>query len=524
MQARREVITAQLVARERKVREAVGAVDDHRNPARAPERADVGDGQHLARQVDDVTDEDQARARGDALGVAAHDVRGVSDRCREREAHELERAEGVLQRLFGVQSLSPATKCRWKDLDDIVAQGREFFAPEVADKRFAVRARRTTGHPKLPFASPDIERALGSALIEGAAGVDLDNPEVTAGVEVHTREVYFYARNLSGPGGLPMGVEGRALSLISGGFDSAVASWEVWKRGVGLDFVFFNLGGAEHERGATAVLEKLTRDWAYGDWPRLYTIDLRPQVEQLQAEVAPRYWQLALKALMYKAAAALAVELRRPALVTGEAIGQVSSQTLPNLVLLDGVVDVPVFRPLLTWNKEQIVAAARSIGSYDLSATVPEFCALAANHAMTRGKQRKFEEMLELLANMDWQQAVAERSVSEPRMPATVPTSPGALSVDALPEGATFVDLRKPDDFAAWHWPEALNLEYFKALKVYGSVDPSQTYVLYCEVGLKSAHLAELLRAEGVEAFHVPAGVSALRRVQERAAAHSTGS
>lgn len=429
------------------------------------------------------------------------------------------RAEPVLRRIFGLQSLSPATLYAWKDLDDIVARGKEFFGSEVAGKRFAVRARRTTGHPGLPFASPDIERALGAALFEGSAGVDLDHPEVTAGVEVHTREVYFYARHSSGAGGLPMGIEGRALSLISGGFDSAVASWEAWKRGVGLDFVFFNLGGAAHERGVVAVLEQLTRDWGYGDWPRLYSIDLRPQVERIQADVKPRYWQLALKALMYRAAAALAEELRLPALVTGEAIGQVSSQTLPNLVLLDGVVETPVLRPLLTWNKEQILAAARHIGSYDLSATVPEFCALAAHHAMTRGKKWHFEEVLAALDDMAMSQAVAERTVREPRMPEGIPETPGALTIEELPDDATFVDLRRAEDFGAWHWPGALNLEYFDALKAYRSIDRDKNYVLYCEVGLKSAHLAELMRAEGVEAHHVPAGVNALRRAAESALA-----
>jgi len=424
------------------------------------------------------------------------------------------RSEPILRRMFGVQSLSPAVLRRWQDLDDIVAQGAEFFAPEVAGKKFAVRARRTSGHPRLPFDSPDIERALGAALIDGAAGVDLKHPEVTAGVEVHAREVYLYARHVSAPGGLPMGVEGRALALISGGFDSAVAAWEAWKRGVALDFVFFNLGGREHERGVMEVTERLTCDWAYGDWPQLYSVDLRPTVERIQAAVKPRYWQLALKGAMYRAASALAEELGLPALVTGEALGQVSSQTLPNLALLDGVVETPVLRPLVTWNKEQIVATARAIGTYELSATVPEFCALEANQAMTRGKKEPFERELAALDAAALARAVAERTVHEPRLPEGGRDTPGGLTVDELPPEATFVDLRNPRDYQAWHWPGALNLEYFKALKAYPSVDRTKTYVLYCEVGLKSAHLAELMRAEGVEAHHVPAGVSALRRAE----------
>ena len=207
-----------------------------------------------------------------------------------------------------------------------------------------------------------------------------------------------------------------------------------------------------------------------------------------------------------------------PALVTGEALGQVSSQTLPNLVLLDSVVEISVLRPLLTWNKEDIVAAARRIGTYEQSARVPEFCALAAHHAMTRGRKKPFAVVLAALDEAALRQAVAARTVREPRMPAGVVESPGALTVDELPSDATFVDLRRAEDFRTWHWPGALNLEYFHALKAYRSVDRGQRYVLYCEVGLKSAHLAELLRAEGVEAHHVPAGVNALRRVRRAAA------
>lgn len=423
----------------------------------------------------------------------------------------------ILRRVFGLQSVSPAIVRPWTDLDDIVARAAEFFTPAVHGRRFAVRARRTTGQPRLPFDSPAIERAVGAALLDVSGGVDLDHPEITAGIEVHTERVYLYTEKLAGAGGLPMGIEGRALALVSGGFDSAVAAWQAWKRGVSLDFVFFNLGGREHVRGAVSVVEELVGHWAYGDWPRLHAIDLRPQVEALEAAVKPRYWQLALKALMYRAADALAAELGLPALVTGEAIGQVSSQTLPNLVLLDGVIERPVLRPLLTWNKEDIVAAARFIGTYELSATVPEFCALAARHAMTKGKPKAFAHSVATLDGEAIARAVAARQVTEPRLPQGSPAVAGAIEVAQMRPGSTVVDLRQVADYKAWHWPGALSLEYFKALRAYRSFDAEKRYVLYCEVGLKSAHLAELMQAEGLSAEHVPAGAPALRRAQEAA-------
>ncbi len=421
-------------------------------------------------------------------------------------------AGAVLQRVFGLRSVSPVGRYPWSTLDDIVAAGVAHFASAVAGRRFAVRARRTTGHPRLPFDSPAIERALGAELLVGAAGVDLDHPEVTAGVEVHAKEVYLYSGKLDGPAGLPIGVEGRALALISGGFDSAVACWETWKRGVALDFVFFNLGGAAHERGAVRVAERLARDWAYGDWPRLHAIELRPLLEQLKLDVKPRYWQLALKALMLLTADRLAAELRLPALVTGEAIGQVSSQTLPNLALLDRLIERLVLRPLLTANKDDIVALARRIGTYELSADVPEFCSLAAQHAATKGHGGELAAAVATF-DRDWiASAVARRQVHEPRMPRVTHDVAGGVDPAAIPPGATVIDLRAGGDYREWHWPGALNLEYLQALRAYRSLDRSLDFVLYCEVGLKSAHLAELMQEAGLCAHHVPRGASALRR------------
>ena len=176
-----------------------------------------------------------------------------------------------------------------------------------------------------------------------------------------------------------------------------------------------------------------------------------------------------------------------------------------------------MLRPLLTWNKEDIVAAARFIGTYELSATVPEFCALAARHAMTKGKPKAFAHSVATLDGEAIARAVAARQVTEPRLPQASPAVAGAIEVAQMRPGSTVVDLRQVAEYKAWHWPGALNLEYFKALRAYRSFDAEKRYVLYCEVGLKSAHLAELMQAEGLSAEHVPAGAPALRRAQEAA-------
>ena len=137
----------------------------------------------------------------------------------------------VIGRTFGIQSYSPVERRPWRSLDDLVDQGHELFRDAVTGKSFAVRARRSGDRKLMPFRSKDVERELGAALLPHAREVDLDHPEVTAAVEVHEREAYFFREKLPGPAGLPLGTESRALSLVSGGFDSAVASWMMLRRG-----------------------------------------------------------------------------------------------------------------------------------------------------------------------------------------------------------------------------------------------------------------------------------------------------
>src|SRR5690606_33970450 len=156
------------------------------------------------------------------------------------------------------------------------------FRDRVAGKRFAVRARRTGTHD---FSSKDIEVALGAALLPHSRGVDLSRPETTAYIEVRDAHAFLFADRVTGAGGLPVGVEGRALALISGGYDSAVAAWLMLKRGIALDYVFCNLGSDAYERAVVQVAKVLADDWSYGSRPRLHVLDFGPPLDQLRARV-----------------------------------------------------------------------------------------------------------------------------------------------------------------------------------------------------------------------------------------------
>ena len=276
----------------------------------------------------------------------------------------------VLPNVFGISSLSAVERRPWDTVDDVIAAGEALFADRVAGKSFAVRARRGGDKRFIPFRSADVDRALGARLRPRAARVDLTNPEVTVQIEIRTGEALFSTDAIPGPGGLPLGTEGRALALVSGGFDSAVAAWSILKRGVRLDYLFCNLGGGAHRDGVLAVMKLVAERWSFGYRPKLHAVDLQPIVERLRSETDPRYWQVVLKRLMLHAANQVARLTRAEALVTGEAVGQVSSQTLRNLRAIDEVAELPVLRPLAAADKEEIVALARKIGTYELSAAV----------------------------------------------------------------------------------------------------------------------------------------------------------
>jgi len=440
-----------------------------------------------------------------SAGLEAHIERSWSRLTVETEDPA---AVEICSRVFGVQSVSPVERRQWTDLDDILRQAHDLFAESVDGRSFAVRARRS-GHrvDSIPFNSGDVERELGALLLARARKVDLSHPEITVALEIKQSHVDLFTERLAGPGGLPLGVGGRALSLVSGGFDSAVASWLMLKRGLALDYLFFNLGGLAHEVGVLQVMKVIADRWSYGDRPQLTTVDLRPAVESMRQKVTPRYWQVVLKRLMMQAAAAVADQGHHTALVTGEAVGQVSSQTLQNLAVIASDARHLVLRPLVGSNKDEIVAQARAIGTFELSAAVDEYCAILLRHPSTAARLDVIEHE-ETKLDADWlERALATRQQVDLRRLDVSGVGATELETEQIPPDATVIDLRSRSAYDGWHFPGALCLDYGQALTAYASFRRESPYVLYCEVGLKSAHLAELMQADGFDAHHIRGGL-----------------
>lgn len=422
------------------------------------------------------------------------------------------RAKDILSRVFGLSSLSVIEHQCEATLEEIVRVGASAYQEAVRGKTFAVRPRRVGAHS---YTSMDVAKALGAALRPFATKVDLARPEVEIWVEVRNGDAYLFSDATPAPGGLPLGVSGRVLCLFSGGFDSAVAAWMMMKRGVDVEFAFCNLAGQAYERQVVGLAKVLTSEWGYGSRPKFHVLDFTAVADEIRKKVKPSHAQIVLKRCFYRAANALAAEAHADALLTGECVGQVSSQTLKNLRTIEEVATLPVLRPVVGMDKLDICEVAKRIGTFELSAAVQEYCQLVPDKPVTacRPEVAQREEQ-------DFAFAVLDQAVAGRRTLMLKDLSPSDLVMPylyttELPQGATVIDCRPEAAFEGWHYPEALQFELHDLLDGFKRLDKKKPYVLYCPHGLQSAVAAERMQKAGFDAVSFKGGVRALRDFSE---------
>lgn len=276
--------------------------------------------------------------------------------------------------VFGVSSVDNVRHVGFTDVDDLARTVAEMAVHRVRGRTFAARVKRRGTHD---WNSMDLSRLIGSELHSASAGVDLSNPDVEVSVVVLDQEAYLVVDHQKGAGGLPLGTQDRVLCLVSGGFDSVVAAWMLMSRGCPVDFVHFSLNCAQSDH-ALAVARELWSRWGHGTQPSVHLVEFQPVKDALYEHVDARMRQVTLKVMMAQAASEIAQQEGISALVTGDALGQVSSQTLPHLVAVSRSVETPLLRPLLGLPKESIIELARHVGTAELSARAQEVCDLSA--------------------------------------------------------------------------------------------------------------------------------------------------
>ena len=389
-----------------------------------------------------------------------------------------------------------------QDIDAVAELCKESYSEILSGKTFAVRCKRSGKHP---FKSVDVERYVGGVLLgqTNASGVNLTNPDITVRVEIRHDQVFLVKQEYPGLGGFPLGSQDAVLSLISGGFDSAVSSYLCIKRGLLTHYCFFNLGGKAHEFAVKEVALYLWMKYSSSHRVKFVTVPFEPVVEEILTKVNDSQMGVILKRMMLRAAERVADKLNIQALVTGESVAQVSSQTLANLAVIDSVTDTLVLRPLIVSDKQDIIDTAREIGTEDFSKNVPEYCGVISVKPTTRAKQDRIDKEeahfdLGLIdaaivsANYQLTITIAEGLSNESGdIQVTSELKPGEIVIDIRhPTETELYPLKLPDSAD----PKSLDVPFFQLQTFFSDKDKEGRFLLYCDKGLMSRlHAAHLV-------------------------------
>jgi len=295
-------------------------------------------------------------------------VEPLEENCDVQGAYE------ALKQVFGIVGLSLARPCE-KDKDAILSAAREFLDEDLRRARtFKVEAKRSD--KTFPMTSIQLSQYVGGELDElyPDLKVDVHHPELTVHLEIRDFAAYVHANPAPGAGGLPVGINGRAVALLSGGIDSPVAAWMIAKRGVSLDMVhFFSYPYTSPEaKEKVLALARILRPWC--GRLTVHVVPFTAIQEQLRRSCPEELFTIVMRRFMMRISQAVAARCGARALVTGESLGQVASQTMDAMAVTGAVVDLPILRPVVGMDKEEIVQIARKIGTYDTSILPYEDC------------------------------------------------------------------------------------------------------------------------------------------------------
>ncbi len=316
---------------------------------------------------------------------------------------DLDEAAERLEKVFGIAALSRAAVCE-KDMKSIIETTKEYLKDELSCvKTFKVEAKRSD--KKFPLKSPEICRELGGVILKNFnhLKVDVHNPEITVTVEVRDNYAFVRGNNIKGAGGMPTGTSGRAAVLISGGIDSPVAAYMMAKRGIELISVHFASPPYTSELAEMKVLDLLKKVAAYSGTITTYIVPFTEIQEAIRDYCPEEYFTLVMRRIMMNISSKIAREQNCSALITGESLGQVASQTIYALGCTDCAADLPVFRPCIGMDKDEIVAISRKIGTFETSIQPYEDCCtvFTPKHPRTRPKIADVVAAEEKIENLD---------------------------------------------------------------------------------------------------------------------------
>lgn len=422
-----------------------------------------------------------------------------------------ERIAETLQRIPGIANILKVQRYEVENInenfDEIVRLTHSVLGDELEGKRFVVRIKRAGQHT---FNSHELERYVGGGLLRAGntAGVDLHTPEVTVKLEVRDSDLYIIEQRYEGLGGFPLGTQDDVLSLMSGGFDSTVASYLTMKRGLKTHFCFFNLGGAAHEIGVKQVALYLWEKYGVSHRVKFIAVPFEEVVAEILQNVHHSQMGVVLKRMMLRAAEKLAEQMSIEALVMGDSVAQVSSQTLVNMSVIDKVTDTLVLRPLITMDKQDIISLSAKIGTEEFAKNMPEYCGVISDRPTTRAKMERILEEEEKFNFEVLEKAVEQRvitKIDEVMSKVQTVAEVELVSVPAVED--IIIDIRHPDEIEKKPLVLTNNeikpIAFYELMSKLDQLDLEKQYLLYCEKGTMSQLHASHLKGMGYDKIGV---------------------
>lgn len=328
----------------------------------------------------------------------------------EDEETDLDDTAEALKKVFGIAALSRAAVCE-KDMTDIIKVVKEYLEDELlCAKTFKVEAKRSD--KKFPLNSPQICRELGGEILKAFhhLKVDVHNPDIVVTVEIRDRYAFVRGNNIKGAGGMPTGTSGRAAVLISGGIDSPVAAYMMAKRGIELISIHFASPPYTSELAEMKVMELLKKVAAYSGTITTYVVPFTEIQEAIRDCCPEDYFTLVMRRIMMQLSERIAENQNCMALITGESVGQVASQTIYALGCTDSAVHMPVFRPCIGMDKDEIIAVSRKIDTFETSIQPYEDCCtvFTPKHPKTKPKVQDVIDAENKIPNLDEMMKKAE--------------------------------------------------------------------------------------------------------------------
>ena len=408
----------------------------------------------------------------------------------------------TLKSIPGIPMFLEVQQTDFTDLHDIYEKTAAVHAQNIENKTFCVRVKRTGKHE---FNSIKVEQYVGGGLNQQveSARVKLSKPDFTVHLEIKNENLFIVTERHKGMGGFPIATQEDVLSLMSGGFDSGVASYQMIKKGARTHYCFFNLGGAAHEVGVKQVSYYLWNKFGASHRVKFFAVDFEPVVEEILENIDNGLMGVVLKRMMMRAAEKIANKMGIQALITGEAVGQVSSQTLTNLNVIDRVTETLILRPLIAYDKQDIIDIARKIGTEDFAKTIPEYCGVISKKPTVKAVLAKVEAEE---ANFDF--SILDKVIEETRIfdirdigKESEEEIHAVDTLDNIPANSIVLDIRSPeeedDNPLALDGVEIMHMPFYKLSTQFGDLDKSKEYLLYCDQGVMSKLQALYLLGAG---------------------------